>query len=79
MFVHLVDHLLVQNLAFSQIFDCLEFLAVPERDGTFETHAPDFAGRPCDRKDRLFETAASHGLSAQAVSLASDDRHERHA
>src|SRR6266852_700512 len=78
-FVHARDHLVEERLALRWIIDGGELIAVAELHGTFESHAAELSRRPRDREVRSLEAATRHRLRAQAVSLAQNDREERHA
>src|SRR3546814_4258656 len=60
------------------VFDGLELLAVAEAHRAFEAHAAELAGGPGHAEQRRLEAAAGHGLGAEAVALAQDDRAEGH-
>ena len=76
--VHAVDHLLEGPLALAGVLDGLQLLAVAEPHGALEAHAAELAGGPGHAEQRRLEAAAGHGLGAEAVALAQDDRAGRH-
>ena len=76
--VHAVDHLLERPLALVGVVDGLELLAVAEPHRALEAHAAELAGGPGHAEQRRLEAAAGHGLGAEAVALAQDDRAGRH-
>ena len=53
-------------------------LRVAEPHRTFEVHPAELAGGPRDAEQRRLQRSAGHGLRAEAVALAEDDRPERH-
>ena len=77
--VHAGDHVLEKGLTLGVVVDGLQLAAEPQLHRSFQPHAAELAGRPGDGEQRGLEAAAGHGLGAEAVALAQDDREERHA
>ena len=50
MLIHPRDHLIEKLLARGRILHRRQLVAIAELDRAFESHAAEFAGRPCDRE-----------------------------
>src|SRR5262249_11335729 len=76
--VHAVDHVLIRALALNRIRDRLQLAPLAEAHRPLEVHATELAGRPGHAEQRRLERAAGHRLRTETVTLAQDDRRERH-